>query len=134
MCGVVGVVSKQPVNQLLYDALLLLQHRGQDAAGIVTEQNGETLYFDLDGKVHSEVIPGHLHSPCLFEYVYLARPDSSIDGVSVYEARLKMGNYLAKQIERVIDPKDIDVVMPIPDSSRPAAMQVALALGIDYRE
>src|SRR5690606_32600132 len=69
-----------------------------------------------------------------FEYVYLARPDSIMNGISVYEARLRLGNRLADTISRHAPLGDIDVVMPIPDSSRPAAMQVAQKLGIEYRE
>jgi len=72
--------------------------------------------------------------PCSFEYVYLARPDSVMNGISVYEARLRMGDRLATTIATHMDEGDIDVVMPIPDSSRPAAMQVARKLGIEYRE
>ncbi|KAF5307723.1 hypothetical protein FQR65_LT18343 [Abscondita terminalis] len=72
--------------------------------------------------------------PCIFEYVYFARPDSMIDGVSVYGARLRMGEYLADKVARNMRLGDIDVVMPIPDSSRPAAMQLAARLGLDYRE
>jgi len=72
--------------------------------------------------------------PCAFEYVYLARPDSIMNGISVYKARLKMGDYLSETIKETINSGDVDVVMPIPDSSRPAAMQVARQLGIEYRE
>ncbi len=73
-------------------------------------------------------------NPCIFEYVYLARPDSVMDGISVYAARLRMGETLAARIRRELPLGDIDVVMPIPDSSRPAAMQMALRLGLEYRE
>jgi amidophosphoribosyltransferase len=72
--------------------------------------------------------------PCSFEFVYLARPDSVMSGISVYEARLRLGNRLADTIARFTPRGDIDVVMPIPDTSRPAAMQVAQKLGIEYRE
>ncbi|MFM2344928.1 MAG: glutamine phosphoribosylpyrophosphate amidotransferase [Pseudomonadota bacterium] len=72
--------------------------------------------------------------PCIFEYIYLARPDSCIDGVPVYEARLRMGEYLAEEIKKNIDVSEIDVVMPIPDSSRPSAMELANKLGLSYRE
>lgn len=72
--------------------------------------------------------------PCAFEYVYLSRPDSTINGISVYKARLNMGERLAKTVAGVIPPHEIDVVMPIPDSSRPAAMQLATKLNIPYRE
>ncbi|MDR0380150.1 MAG: amidophosphoribosyltransferase [Candidatus Accumulibacter sp.] len=73
-------------------------------------------------------------SPCIFEYVYLARPDSVIDGVSVYETRLRMGEHLADKVTRSLPAEEIDVVIPIPDSSRPAAMQLAQRLEIPYRE
>jgi len=73
-------------------------------------------------------------SPCIFEYVYFARPDSLIDGVSVYGARLRMGEYLAEKVAKNLRLGDIDVVMPIPDSSRPAAMQLAAHLNLSYRE
>jgi amidophosphoribosyltransferase len=72
--------------------------------------------------------------PCSFEFVYLARPDSVMSGISVYEARLRLGNRLASTIARHTPRGDVDVVMPIPDTSRPAAMQVAQKLGIEYRE
>ena len=72
--------------------------------------------------------------PCSFEYVYLARPDSIMNGISVYEARLRLGDRLANTIAQYAPTGNIDVVMPIPDSSRPAAMQVAQKLGIEYRE
>lgn len=73
-------------------------------------------------------------SPCLFEYVYFARPDSVIDGVSVYQARADMGVTLAEKIKRTIDLDEIDVVMPIPDTSRPSAMELAHHLNKPYRE
>ncbi|MDA8092302.1 MAG: amidophosphoribosyltransferase [Betaproteobacteria bacterium] len=73
-------------------------------------------------------------NPCIFEYVYLARPDSVIDGISVYETRLFMGESLAEKIARIISPLDIDVVIPIPDTSRPSALQLANKLGLSYRE
>src|SRR5476651_2318899 len=274
MCGIVGVVSHQPVNQLLYDALLLLQHRGQDAAGIATNHSsmfsmhkanglvrdvfrtrnmrtlqgnsgighcryptagssseeeaqpfyvnapfgitlahngnltnceavtvlhrrvrggyaavaqiagvgllafrdpfgirplclginetelgaeyliasesvalegmgfrfvrdiapGEAVFIDADKQLHSRQCADNPSlNPCVFEFVYLARPDSVIDGASVYATRLKMGEYLAEKIKREFKDGEIDVVMPIPDSSRPAAIQLALALNVEYR-
>lgn len=96
---------------------------------------GEAIFIDLDGNFASRQIVAEAQlNPCIFEYVYLARPDSCIDGVSVYDVRLRMGDYLAEKIRKETDVSDIDVVMPIPDSSRPAAMQVAKILGLDYRE
>ena len=96
---------------------------------------GEAVFVDLDRNMSREqCAERHELSPCLFEYVYLARPDSTLDGVSVYETRLRMGETLAAKVRKVIDPKNIDVVIPIPDSSRPAALQMAQALGIPFRE
>jgi amidophosphoribosyltransferase len=96
---------------------------------------GEAIFVDYEGRFYAaECAPGATANPCLFEYVYLARPDSRIDGVSVYAARLRLGEYLAKRVASEISTGEIDVVMPIPDSSRPAAMQLANRLGLDYRE
>ncbi|MET3131665.1 amidophosphoribosyltransferase [Oxalobacteraceae bacterium GrIS 1.11] len=96
---------------------------------------GEAIFIDLDSKLHSQQCADNPSlNPCVFEYVYLARPDSIIDGASVYATRLKMGEYLAEKIRREFPAGEIDVVMPIPDSSRPAAIQLALALNIEYRE
>ena len=96
---------------------------------------GEAVFISLDGMVSSELCStGAIHAPCIFEYVYFARPDSVLEGVSVYGARLRMGEYLADKLARSLRLGDIDVVMPIPDSSRPAAMQLADRLGLNYRE
>lgn len=96
---------------------------------------GEAVFIDIDGKMFSQQCAENpTLNPCAFEYVYLARPDSVIDGASVYATRLKMGEYLADKIRREITDGDIDVVMPIPDSSRPSALQLALRLGIEFRE
>jgi amidophosphoribosyltransferase len=96
---------------------------------------GEALFIDLGGRVHTQQCAARasLH-PCLFEYVYLARPDSVIDGISVYQARLNMGETLAQRVISTIPPSEIDVVIPIPESSRPSAMQLAQKLGKPYRE
>jgi amidophosphoribosyltransferase len=96
---------------------------------------GEAIFVDLDGKLyHQQCADNPTLNPCAFEFVYLARPDSVIDGASVYAARLKMGEHLADKISRELSAGDIDVVMPIPDSSRPAAIQLALKLNLNYRE
>ena len=96
---------------------------------------GEAVFIDNDGKLYQrQCAEKSSLNPCAFEYVYLARPDSVIDGASVYATRLKMGEYLAEKIRREFSSGEIDVVMPIPDSSRPAAIQLALKLGIEYRE
>lgn len=96
---------------------------------------GEAIFIDLDHQLHTrQCADRSVLSPCIFEYVYLARPDSVMDGVSVYETRLRMGEHLAEKVKREIGSDQIDVVIPIPDSSRPAAMQLAHALGLSYRE
>ncbi|HZG20256.1 MAG TPA: amidophosphoribosyltransferase [Herbaspirillum sp.] len=96
---------------------------------------GEAIFIDNDGKLYNQQCAENpTLNPCAFEYVYLARPDSIIDGASVYATRLKMGEFLAEKIRKQFKHGEIDVVMPIPDSSRPAAMELALKLGIEYRE
>jgi amidophosphoribosyltransferase len=96
---------------------------------------GEALFISLDGRIYTQqcaVSPSI--TPCIFEYVYLARPDSIIDNVSVYKARLRMGDKLADKLRRTRPDHDIDVVIPIPDTSRTSASQMASNLGIKYRE
>jgi amidophosphoribosyltransferase len=96
---------------------------------------GEAIFIAVDGEMISKQCAKNPRLiPCSFEYVYLARPDSIMNGISVYDARLRLGNRLADTIAQYAPAGDIDVVMPIPDSSRPAAMQVAQKLGIEYRE
>jgi amidophosphoribosyltransferase len=96
---------------------------------------GEAVYIDEDANFYSQQCAENTSlNPCIFEYVYLARPDSLIDGASVYEARLHMGEKLAEKIRRQHKDLKIDVVIPIPDSSRPSALQLAMSLGVPYRE
>ena len=96
---------------------------------------GEAIFIDEDGNFYSRQCAAKTSlNPCIFEYVYLARPDSLMDGISVYETRLHMGEQLAAKIRNQYSHLDIDVVIPIPDSSRPSAMQLALNLGLSYRE
>ncbi len=96
---------------------------------------GEAVLFTEDGRLFTRQCAEQPQLiPCLFEYVYLARPDSVLDGVSVHRARLRMGDVLAERLRRDWPDNDIDVVIPIPDSSRASALQLALALGLTYRE
>lgn len=96
---------------------------------------GEAICIDADGNLISrQCADATRFTPCVFEYVYFARPDSLMDGVSVYDARLNMGEYLADNVAKSLRLGEIDVVMPIPDSSRPSAMQLAARLGLVYRE
>jgi len=231
MCGIVGIVGTSAVNQRLYDALTVLQHRGQDAAGITTSSGegelcvrkgsglvrdvfqqhhmlelkgnigighvryptagcdsaseaqpfyvnapygiwplvlgerrtprgtewmlasesvaldalafrlvrdvapGEAVFIDEHGRLHTQqCVASARHTPCIFEYVYFARPDSKIDNISVYRARMRMGDRLADKILRERPAHDIDVVIPVPDTSRTSALQLAQRLGVKYRE
>src|SRR5665647_1693736 len=96
---------------------------------------GEAVFVDLEGTVHAEQCAEHPQlMPCIFEFVYLARPDSVLDGISVYQARLNLGEALAKRVVSTVPPNEIDVIIPIPESSRPSATQLAHLLGISYRE
>lgn len=96
---------------------------------------GEAVYIETDGTLHSHITPSNVpFSPCVFEHVYFARPDSTIDGISVYQARMRMGIKLAEKIQREWLKHDIDVVIPIPESSRTAALELAQRLDIPYRE
>ena len=92
-------------------------------------------YCHLDGELLSQICSSKQSlNPCIFEYVYFARPDSVIDGISVYDARLKMGKRLGEKVKRLHGNGDVDVVIPVPDSSRPAALELAMTLNIPYRE
>ncbi|HOB46725.1 MAG TPA: amidophosphoribosyltransferase [Zoogloea sp.] len=96
---------------------------------------GEAILIDIEGRFHSRQCATHtVHAPCMFEFVYLARPDSLIDGISVYDARIKMGEFLARKLRATLPHLKIDVVIPIPDSSRPSAMEMAHHLNVPYRE
>ncbi len=96
---------------------------------------GEAVFIEKNGRLHSrQCAERSQHSPCIFEFVYFARPDSVIDGISVYQARLRMGEKLAEKILRQRPDHDIDVVIPIPDTSRTAALELANRLGVKYRE
>jgi len=96
---------------------------------------GEALFIDFAGHLHTKQCADNPKlTPCIFEYVYLARPDSVIDGISVYEARIRLGSELALEVMKLPDWESIDVVVPIPDSSRPSALELAFKIGRPYRE
>lgn len=93
---------------------------------------GQVIFIDQDRKLHSRKIAHCPHSPCLFEWVYFARPDSFIDNVNVYKCRVNLGRFLAEEIKK--QNLDIDVVVPVPDSARDAAIEIARKLNLKYRE
>jgi amidophosphoribosyltransferase len=96
---------------------------------------GEAVFIDWQGRMYAhQCVASPRHTPCIFEYVYFARPDSIIDNISVYKARMRMGELLAEKIRRERPFHDIDVVIPVPDTSRTSALQVAQLLGVKYRE
>ena len=109
-----------------------------EGTGFMPERDvapGEAVFVTLDGTVHTrQCAPQAQLSPCIFEYVYLARPDSVLDGISVYQARMNLGETLAKRVISTVPPDQIDVVIPIPESSRPSATELARLLGKPYRE
>jgi amidophosphoribosyltransferase len=120
------------------DYMLASESVALDQAGYRRERDvgpGEAIYIDMHGRMHAQqCAPAGRHTPCIFEYVYFARPDSIIDNISVYKARMRMGELLAEKIRRERPSHDIDVVIPVPDTSRTSALQVAQLLGVKYRE
>ncbi|GHF22311.1 amidophosphoribosyltransferase [Pseudolysinimonas yzui] len=132
------VLGRKPAGLVGYEWIvasesLVLESDGYEFVRDVAP--GEAVFITRDGEMFSrQCAKNPVLIPCSFEYVYLARPDSVMNGISVYEARLRLGDRLADTIAKYTPSGAIDVVMPIPDSSRPAAMQVAQKLGIPYRE
>jgi amidophosphoribosyltransferase len=121
-----------------YEYMVASESVALDALGFQVVRDvapGEAVFVEQDGTFYSrQCVPNASLNPCIFEFVYLARPDSVIDGISVYETRLRMGESLADKIRRQYRHLDIDVVIPIPDSSRPAAMELSKRLNLPYRE
>jgi len=132
------VLGRRPKGMVGYEWVvasesLVLESGGYELVRDVAP--GEAIFIAVDGEMTSKQCAAKPRLiPCSFEYVYLARPDSVMNGISVYEARLRLGDSLADTIAKYTPRGDIDVVMPIPDSARPAAMQVARKLGLEYRE
>ena len=125
--------SPQGTNYMMASESVALDGLGYELIRDVAP--GEAVFITIDGQLHTQQCAENPSvKPCIFEYVYLARPDSIIDDVSVYKARLRMGEKLADKISRVWPDHDIDVVIPIPDTSRTSALQLAFNLGLKYRE
>ncbi|MCP4044050.1 MAG: amidophosphoribosyltransferase [Gammaproteobacteria bacterium] len=146
-CGIVAFRDPHGIRPVVFgkregakgtDYMVASESVALDALGFSLIRDiapGEAIYIDVQGKLHTRQCTEHpVCSPCLFEFVYLARPDSIIDDVSVHKARLRMGQKLARKILRVWPNHDINVVIPIPDSSRTAALPLAYRLGVKYRE
>lgn len=145
--GIVGFRDPYGIRPLVYgkretrfgtDYMMASESIALDALGFQLIGNvapGQAIYIDQAGVIHKQqCVDMTQHSPCLFEYVYLARPDSVIDNISVYHARINMGKRLAQKILRERPQHDIDVVIPIPDTSRTVALPLAQELGLPYSE
>ena len=145
--GVLGFRDPYGIRPLVYgkrktstgtDYMFSSESVALDALGfsdIQDVQPGEAVFIDKDGNLHKQQCAEQAQlNPCIFEYVYLARPDSTMDEISVYKTRLSMGKYLATKIQRDFADLDIDVVIPIPDTSRTAALSLAVLLGEKFRE
>lgn len=145
--GIVGFRDRNGIRPLVYgkrerdggtEYMLASESVALDSQGftlIADVAPGEAVYIDVHGELHTRVCAGPAEfTPCIFEHVYFARPDSLMDGVSVYKARLRMGERLADKLKRLRPDHDIDVVIPIPDTSRTSALELANRLGVKYRE
>jgi amidophosphoribosyltransferase len=145
--GILGFRDRHGIRPLVYGSrtangrkeyMIASESVALDSQGFTIERDvapGEAVYIDVQGKLHSKVCTNAgEHTPCIFEHVYFARPDSLMDSISVYKARLRMGQRLADKVKRLRPGNDIDVVIPIPDTSRTSALELANHLGIKYRE
>ncbi|MDO9521533.1 MAG: amidophosphoribosyltransferase [Pseudohongiella sp.] len=145
--GIVGFRDKNGIRPLVFgkrehkdqvEYMLASESVALDSQGFTLERDvapGEAVYVDVNGRLHTKLCaePAE-YTPCIFEHVYFARPDSLMDGISVYKARLRMGEKLADKVKRLRPDHDIDVVIPIPDTSRTSALELANRLGVKYRE
>ncbi len=126
-------VTEDGIDYMMASESVALLSQGFDL--IKDIQPGEAVYISLNGDIHTAQCATNAQcSPCIFEYVYFARPDSIIDDISVYKSRLRMGEKLSAKLLREWSDHDIDVVIPIPDTSRTVAIQMAFHLGVKYRE
>ncbi|MEM1355699.1 MAG: amidophosphoribosyltransferase [Planctomycetota bacterium] len=132
------IFGKQQTDMFDTDYMIASESVALVAAGYQVERDvapGEAVFIDLKGNCHTrQCAPEPRYCPCIFEHVYLARPDSFLDDISIYKARLRMGEKLAEKVRSLRPDHDIDVVMPIPDSGRTAAMSMAGELGLPFRE
>ncbi len=133
-----GYSQKEGQNELGKTVMVASESVALEGTGHLFDRDispGEAVFVDMDGNVHAQQCAENATlNPCIFEFVYLARPDSVLDGISVYQARLNLGETLAKRVVSTVPPNEIDVIIPIPESSRPSATQLAHLLGIPYRE
>lgn len=145
--GIVGFRDKHGIRPLVYgkrvrngmtEYMLASESVALDSQGFSLVRDvapGEAVYIDAEGDIHTRLCAEDaVHTPCIFEHVYFARPDSLMDSISVYKARLRMGERLAEKVRRLRPDHDIDVVIPIPDTSRTSALELANCLGVKYRE
>jgi amidophosphoribosyltransferase len=146
--GIVGFRDPHGIRPLVYgkrinkqgnaEYMLASESVALDSQGFTVVRDvapGEAVYIDADGGLHTRVCAEAKQvTPCIFEHVYFARPDSMMDSISVYKARLRMGERLADKVKRLRPDHDIDVVIPIPDTSRTSALELANCLGVKYRE
>jgi amidophosphoribosyltransferase len=145
--GIVGFRDPNGIRPLVFGSritdsgkeyMMASESVALDSQGFTVERDvapGEAIYIDVNNKLHSKVCSEpHVHAPCIFEHVYFARPDSFMDGISVYKARLRMGEKLGDKLLKLRPDHDIDVVIPIPDTSRTSALELANRLGLKYRE
>ncbi|WP_426417513.1 amidophosphoribosyltransferase [Aestuariirhabdus sp. LZHN29] len=136
--GIRPMVFGQRESELGTEYMIASESVALDSQGYTLIRDiapGEAVYIDTDGELHThQCAENPKLTPCIFEYVYFARPDSRMDGSSVYKSRLKMGEKLAEKILRERPEHDIDVVIPIPDTSRTSALQLANRLGVKFRE
>ena len=145
--GVVGFRDRHGIRPLVFgkrrrggldEYMIASESVALDSQGFTLVRDvapGEAVYVDARGHLHTRLCtePG-VHAPCIFELVYFARPDSLMDGISVYKARMRMGERLAERIKKLRPDHDIDVVIPVPDTSRTSALELANCLGLKYRE
>lgn len=145
--GIVGLRDRNGIRPLVFGSrqiagrveyMIASESVALDSQGFSIERDvapGEAVYIDVKGNLHTQVCTEQgEHTPCIFEHVYFARPDSLMDSISVYKARMRMGIKLGDKLQKIHPDHDIDVVIPIPDTSRTSALELANRLNLKYRE